>query len=539
MRKIFLLIFCVLNIVCYAQNWQWAKHFGSINNDGASRMCIDATGNIFMTGSFLFPSGTFGTNVITTYGLQDVYIVKLDANGNFIWSKRAGGGPSSNEGDGGGTIKYESFSNSIIISGEMDGSNETIDSCNLGFGNKIFLSKLDLNGNCIWSASIAAFSGVNSGQIVVDNAGAIYMTGANLNPTTIGSTHIPAGNFLAKFNSSNGACVWAKKIANVYTYSLAIKLFNNNLYIGGSTNSNNDTIIVDTATVIAHPYDMFISKFDTTGNVLWLRTMGGPNMDRGGTLDLDGSGNIYSTGYFTDTAYFGSTMLTNSINKDWYIAKYRNNGNLVWVKQAHSTSNIDFGNVSTDNNGNTYASGLLAGSATFGSITLTATSAFDMFITRYDSSGVCLGAKNVNTSGALGNSGDVLTNTDGGCYVCNNFSSTANFGDIPLTSYGGSDIYLAKLDAMTGIETQTLNNNNLVIISPNPFTSLTTISFSSEQTNTTIQITDVTGRIVTDKYLLVNGKTATLDMSGYAKGVYFVQITDANKNVVNRKVVKD
>ena len=45
--------------------------------------------------------------------------------------------------------------------------------------------------------------------------------------------------------------------------------------------------------------------------------------------------------------------------------------------------------------------------------------------------------------------------------------------------------------------------------------------------------------MVTDKYLIVNGKTATLDMRGYAKGVYFVQIIDANKNVVNRKVIKD
>ena len=36
---------------------------------------------------------------------------------------------------------------------------------------------------------------------------------------------------------------------------------------------------------------------------------------------------------------------------------------------------------------------------------------------------------------------------------------------------------------------------------------------------------------------MINGKTATLDMSGYAKGVYFVQIIDANKNVVNKKII--
>ncbi len=50
---------------------------------------------------------------------------------------------------------------------------------------------------------------------------------------------------------------------------------------------------------------------------------------------------------------------------------------------------------------------------------------------------------------------------------------------------------------------------------------------------------DVTGREIKNLELIIkNEKSVTLDMSGYAKGVYFVQIIDANKNVVNRKVVK-
>ena len=75
------------------------------------------------------------------------------------------------------------------------------------------------------------------------------------------------------------------------------------------------------------------------------------------------------------------------------------------------------------------------------------------------------------------------------------------------------------------------------IISPNPATTQFTINFLEEQQNTIINIIDITGRIVNNKLLLANGKTATVDMIDYAKGVYFVQITDANKNVVNRKVV--
>ena len=90
------------------------------------------------------------------------------------------------------------------------------------------------------------------------------------------------------------------------------------------------------------------------------------------------------------------------------------------------------------------------------------------------------------------------------------------------------------------------SKENEITISPNPTTSHTTITFSSEQTNTTIKITDILGQGIRNYELgsspsatLRGTKSVTLDMSGYAKGIYFVQITDANKNVVNRKIIKN
>jgi hypothetical protein len=82
-----------------------------------------------------------------------------------------------------------------------------------------------------------------------------------------------------------------------------------------------------------------------------------------------------------------------------------------------------------------------------------------------------------------------------------------------------------------------INNFKDITISPNPFKSTTTITFSEEQKNTIIKVCDVTGRMVNDKCLMVNGKSVTLDMNGYAKGIYFVRIEDEKKNVVNRKIV--
>ena len=524
-----IIILLITTVNTNGQNWQWVKHFGGVHDDGGSKMCTDAAGNIYMTGAFGYPSGTFGTTTITTIALMDVYITKFDNAGNFIWSKRAGGFTQTDS-NGGSDIQYESSSNSIIIVGQMNGTNETVDSCNIGWGNKIFLSKLDLNGNCIWSVSMALGSNCNGGYIALDNSGSIYMTGSNPFSASFTTGIIPAGCFLAKFNSSNGACLWAKKITNPGSFTASLTYFNHNLYIGGTNSS--DTIAVDTATVFARSKDIFISKFDTAGNVLWLKTMGGPNLDRGGTLALDGGGNIYTTGYFTDTAYFGSTMLTNGTNKDWYIAKYRNNGNLVWVRQVHSTANTEFGLVSTDNNGNTYASGLFAGSATFGANTLTATSSFDMFITRYDSSGVCLGAKNVNTGGILGNGGDIITNTDGSCYVSNSFSATANFDDLPVTSYGESDVYLSKLDAMTGINTKRALNNNTLVIYANPNKGTCNIKVPEvllNEQNLVLNIYDTNGKLIQQQPVQVQEEKIKINIEAEAKGIYNVTLGNSKK----------
>ena len=105
---------------------------------------------------------------------------------------------------------------------------------------------------------------------------------------------------------------------------------------------------------------------------------------------------------------------------------------------------------------------------------------------------------------------------------------------------GGNGVWKRSLSEMTGISE--LQNESSFVISPNPFTSQTTISFSEIQKNTTIKIMDLEGRIINDKLLIINRKSATLDMSGYAKCIYFVQIIvdsagSPTYNVVNRKVV--
>ena len=102
------------------------------------------------------------------------------------------------------------------------------------------------------------------------------------------------------------------------------------------------------------------------------------------------------------------------------------------------------------------------------------------------------------------------------------------------TNWYNNDSTYYYYNAITGISENT-NTNSQITISPNPFTSSTTISFNEEQKNTTIKIMDVMSREI--KTIHFSGKEYVIEKGEMSKGIYFVRITDGNKNVMNRKIV--
>src|ERR1039458_4361741 len=155
---IFFAIFFLSFVICHSQTWQWAKHFGSSNGDEAGPLCMDSSGNSYITGNFFHPYGLFGTDTVQLVGpVMDIFISKIDNNGNFIWSKRAGGQESFSMGwELGADIKYEKSDNRIIICGLTNANSPNIGTCVLGNGTQTLLSKIDTSGNCIWAQSVAS-----------------------------------------------------------------------------------------------------------------------------------------------------------------------------------------------------------------------------------------------------------------------------------------------------------------------------------------------------------------------------------------------
>ncbi|MCX6278568.1 MAG: T9SS type A sorting domain-containing protein [Bacteroidetes bacterium] len=514
-----------------AQSWQWATHAGSVNYESGGPVCSDTLGNIYVFGNYFFPYAVFGQDTLVPYDLTDLYVSKLDRDGKFIWTKRAG----STGGDGSNDILYEQYSNTLITAGTIGGTNGKFINCNLGNGEKIFLAKADLEGNCVWAIGTGLNGNANSLSISDDNEGAVYMSGNLSFPAYFSNVKLDAGGFIVKFRSSDGSIIWAKRVIDENGYLSQIKYSGNRLYLGGLSVSKSLTL--DKITVVCNEQDPFISKFDTSGNILWVKTMGGPYADMGGTIDLDRAGNIYTTGDFKDTAYFDNIVLTNGSKRDWYIAKYDNNGNALWARQGHITGNkVYFGFAASTFTGDIYAIGNFSGNAVFGDHSISAGSPNDMFLARYNALGQCLGITNVpnayHSSVTFDNSENAILT---GC-----FSGTINFGAQSIKSYGSNDIFIAKHDAITSVVPKTMANTQpQLTIYANPTTGKCTVTIPDEflhEKQLTLQVFDFQGKQIEKTVLALADGKIRLNLEAHAKGMYQVVVDNGRKSFTGKVV---
>ena len=104
------------------------------------------------------------------------------------------------------------------------------------------------------------------------------------------------------------------------------------------------------------------------------------------------------------------------------------------------------------------------------------------------------------------------------------------------TYFGCNDTAVSTVTVNCTVGINEITDNANITIAPNPFTSQTTITFSEEQTNTLIKVRNVLGEEI-KSVILSGARNLTLEKGTMSPGIYFVEISDANKNVVNKKVV--
>ncbi len=362
----------------------WASSMGGANRDIGRSIIVDMDGNVYTTGGFNgtadFDPATLTVANLTSTGADDIFVSKLDIDGNFLWAKRMGG------------MNYD-YGNSIITAsdgavyttgyfqGTADFDPDILTTLNLtstGLAD-IFISKLDTDGNFVWAKKMGGAGDDYGYEIAVDEDGNVYVTGsfsgtASFNPGDDTAELVSAGGddiFVSKFDSL-GNFVWARRMGGA-----GADVGNSVATDAGSVYSTGyfaATADFDPGGSIANlissgDADIFISKLDSDGNFVWAKSMGGMDSDNGTSIVVDATHNIYTTGYFYDTADCdpGEDIvdLTSAGGKDIFVSKLDGNGVFVWGKSMGGIGDDESYEVAVDLVGSIYTTGYFYGIADF------------------------------------------------------------------------------------------------------------------------------------------------------------------------------
>ncbi|QDV51213.1 NHL repeat-containing protein [Gimesia fumaroli] len=192
--------------------------------------------------------------------------------------------------------------------------------------------------------------------------------------------------------------------------------------------------------------DFVLAKYNPEGKLLWLQTAGGTEIDRGYAVAVDQAGNSYVTGHFQSPTFrIGDKTLKNQGDYDYFIAKYNPEGELLWAQSAGGAG-YDYGHgIAVTPDGECYVAGSFAGEVTFGDFQSKSKQGRSLFVAKYDTDGKVLWTQLAgNKHGQSGH--QIAVDQTGNCYVCGYITGLIELaGKTVGTDTNVKDIFLAKL----------------------------------------------------------------------------------------------
>ncbi len=272
------------------------SYFGSQANETAQSIKEDSGGNYYITGYTESPTNiAVGGYQVVHGGFKDAYLAKFNSNNSRVWSTYFGdmGFDVAND------LTIDNQGN-IVIVGETSSlskiASPTAHQLTYGGGTLDgFVAKFLSNGNLLWATYYGGQEEDKINGVTADSDGNIYAVGQTLSDNNIYFNGYQlqrdgmSDAFVVKFNPL-GARMWATYFgggANDYGHGITLD-GNNNLFIVGQTESDNNISVQGNVPTRQGQIDAFVSSFDSDGSMRWGTYYGGSSNDIGTTIASDG-----------------------------------------------------------------------------------------------------------------------------------------------------------------------------------------------------------------------------------------------------------
>lgn len=388
--------FLACSFFSFSQN-NWLRHAGGANHDEALDMAATSDGHFAVVG--YFASGAiFGGVSLSSSGLSDAFVQKVDAQGTTVWAIKMGGikpdRATSVACDDNGNIYVTGF-----FSEEANFGPITLDEA--GDSLEIFITKLNSDGEVQWARACGGVSDDYSYGIAVDDESNVIVTG--------------------KF----------REVGHFGNLTLTSEMYDDNSYWS---------------------YDVFTTKLDTDGNWLWAEKGSASDDDRGLSVTTDNYNNIYVCGQFSDTITFDQTHL-NDVGNAGFLIKYNPNGDEQWFDKLAASQLVTY-DVTTDQDHNILLTGEYSGQMAIFNDNIDFVPAdyvFNIFLSKFGQSGDMLWTSHAG-SGNLCSAKAVCVGAENEAYVTGTFNCVMEefsdeYGEGIFNSAGFRDVFVTRFDS--------------------------------------------------------------------------------------------
>lgn len=494
--KYFIFLFSAFSIIfsssTQSQTYKWAINVGGASDDIGTSIAVDTLGNTYTLGAFYGTADVDpgpGVYNLTSIGLGDAFVLKVDQNGNFVWALKIGGSGYTV----GQSIAVDNAGNTYVAgyfrgTADFDPDTTVYNLTSFSILSDAFIAKYDVNGKLVWAKQFGAIGADHANSLVLDSIANIYVTGeflydVDFNPsadTSILSSNGVTDIFVLKLDSSANF-IWVKNLGGTeFEYGNDIALDKKgNLYTTGAFSGladfdpgNNVFNLTNTGN-----NDVFICKLSNNGSFIWAKSFGGAQEDWGHAIAIDANYNVGITGYFRDSVDFNTgvdTLFKKSHGaEDFFISKLDSAGNFKWAN-TYGSSSFDYAyDIDFDASGNIYTTGTFNDSVDFDAGLnfdyKHPNGLHDLFILKLDSIGNSVWAESIG--GLNYDRGQSIKIGSGNkIYLTGWFQSTVDFNvnqnTNNLTSSGSYDAFVLKMLQCAPSQSQVYINSCNNYISP-------------------------------------------------------------------------
>jgi len=527
--------------------YNWGAYFGGIGEDVIRAISVDDDGNTYTTGYFTdnsdFDPGS-GEIELTSNGFYDIFIQKLDTDGNAVWAKSYGSEffdyGTGIETDGDGNIYVTGVIQETV---DFNPEGEPFELTSAG-SEDIFVLKLSPDGDFLWAGRMGGEGYEEPTSIGIDANGAMYVTGYFSQPGDFdpGETEYELTSnggqdgFIVKLDGS-GSFQWA------YNFGGTEQL----LPLGMDVNDFGDVFLTGPfqGTVDFDPGEGeeileldsgqggFVLKLNAAGEFGYAVAFGGDQNDTPWDIAIDSQGNAYSAGGFRGEFVAGNTSLTSvDFNEEAFVVKVNPIGGVDWAKAIQGDDFQNAYDVNTDQSGNVFLAGYFSGTADFNpnegetlEFTKESTEPFDAFYAVLNSDGNFVHAGQFGGSNFLDHHG-VDTDADGNIYLGAAFQQTVDLNPDPeetanATVVAFRDSYVVKLSPDDFVGVDYYANAPELSVFPNPAADVLNIDVPNG--NSTYSIRDMAGREV-GRGIQNSAKLLRISVSDLAPGAYVILV---------------